>query len=485
MDALKQLEVSPSILFVTLAVMVGIILFFRSKRHSSVKLPPGNLGFPLVGETLQFVRTLGSSTPQQFIEERMSKFGDVFKTSIIGHPTVVLCGPAGNRLVLSNENKLVQMSWPSSMMKLIGEDCLGGKTGEQHRIVRAALTRFLGPQALQNHFAKMSSGIQRHINEKWRGKDEVTVLPLVKDLVFSVASRLFFGITEEHLQEQLHNLLEVILVGSFSVPLNIPGFSYHKAMQARATLVDIMTSLIEKRRNELRAGTASENQDLLSVLLTFTDERGNSLADKEILDNFSMLLHGSYDSTNSPLTMLIKVLASHPESYEKVAQEQFGILSTKMEGDEIAWKDLKEMKYSWQVAQETLRMFPPIFGTFRKAITDIHYNGYTIPKGWKLLWTTYSTHTKEGYFKGADQFKPSRFEEEGKHVTPYTYLPFGGGMRGCPGWEFAKMETLLFLHHFVKALSGLKAIDPNEKLSGKPLPPLPVNGLPIKLYSRS
>ncbi|KAH9296883.1 hypothetical protein KI387_028565, partial [Taxus chinensis] len=198
---------------------------------------------------------------------------------------------------------------------------------------------------------------------------------------------------------------------------------------ARATLADIMISLIEKRGNELRAGTASENQDLFSVLLTFTDKRGNSLADKEILENFSMLFHGSYDSTNSPLTMLIKFLAFHPESYEKVAQEQFGILSTKMEGEEIAWKDLKKMKYSWQVVQETLRMFPPIFGTFRKAITDIHYNGYTIPKGWKLLWTTYSTHTKEEYFDEADQFKPSRFEEEGKNVTPYTYLPFGGGMR--------------------------------------------------------
>ncbi|KAH9299911.1 hypothetical protein KI387_044607, partial [Taxus chinensis] len=62
---------------------------------------------------------------------------------------------------------------------------------------------------------------------------------------------------------------------------------------------------------------------------------------------------------------------------------QLGILSNKLEGDEITWKDVKSMKYTWQVVQETLRLYPSIFGSFRQAITDIHYNGYIIPKGWK------------------------------------------------------------------------------------------------------
>ncbi|KAH9298991.1 hypothetical protein KI387_030673, partial [Taxus chinensis] len=62
---------------------------------------------------------------------------------------------------------------------------------------------------------------------------------------------------------------------------------------------------------------------------------------------------------------------------------QLGILGNKKDGEEISWMDLKSMKYTWQVVQETLRMYPPAFGNFRKAITDIDYDGYTIPKGWR------------------------------------------------------------------------------------------------------
>jgi cytochrome P450 len=47
-------------------------------------------------------------------------------------------------------------------------------------------------------------------------------------------------------------------------------------------------------------------------------------------------------------------------------------------------EDTKKMKYTWQVARESMRLFPPIFGSFRKAIADIEYEGFTIPKGWKV-----------------------------------------------------------------------------------------------------
>jgi cytochrome P450 len=59
-------------------------------------------------------------------------------------------------------------------------------------------------------------------------------------------------------------------------------------------------------------------------------------------------------------------------------------MRNKGRGESLNVEDIKNMKYTWQVARESMRLFPPIFGSFWKAITDIEYEGFTIPKGWKV-----------------------------------------------------------------------------------------------------
>jgi cytochrome P450 len=64
--------------------------------------------------------------------------------------------------------------------------------------------------------------------------------------------------------------------------------------------------------------------------------------------------------------------------------EHVDIKSNKIPGENLTLEDMKKMKYTWQVARESMRLFPPIFGSFRKAIADIEYEGFTIPRGWKV-----------------------------------------------------------------------------------------------------
>ncbi|KAI8000619.1 Beta-amyrin 28-monooxygenase [Camellia lanceoleosa] len=154
------------------------------------------------------------------------------------------------------------------------------------------------------------------------------------------------------------------------------------------------------------------------------------------------------------------------------------IAKSKAPGELLNWDDIKKMKYSWNVVCEVMRLAPPLQGAFREVMTDFMYNGFSIPNGCKLYWSANSTHNNSEFFFEPHKFDPSRFE--GSRPVPYTYVPFGGGPRMCPGKEYARLEILVFMHNLVKRFKWEKVI-PNEKIVFDPMPN-PEKGLPIRLF---
>jgi cytochrome P450 len=105
-----------------------------------------------------------------------------------------------------------------------------------------------------------------------------------------------------------------------------------------------------------------------------------------------------------------------------------------------------QLDYTEQVIKETLRLYPPIHLGSRTAIEDVEYQGYVIPAGTRVLYSIYLTHRDKREWPDPDRFDPDRFlPEKIRGLSPYSYLPFGGGPRNCMGMAFAQVEAKVVL----------------------------------------
>ncbi|XP_010525407.1 PREDICTED: taxadiene 5-alpha hydroxylase [Tarenaya hassleriana] len=468
--------------FCIAATISSSLFFFRKKTHhhaSSKKpktLPPGQMGLPWIGETMEFYKAQKSNKLfEDFVQPRIRKHGDIFKTRIMGSPTIVVNGAEANRLILSNEFKLVVSSWPSSSVQLMGKDCIMAKQGEKHRFLRGVIATSLSYHGLEPLVPRLCKTVRLHLETQWQAKEEISLYRSAKVLTFTVVFECLFGIKVEL---GMLETFERVLEGVFAVPVQLPCSSFARAKRARQEIERILKRKVREKRMEMEEKVLSGDQVKEGMLFSSLVEGliKGEISEEEVVDNMVLIVFAAHDTTSFATAMIFRMLAHHPSCHDFLLQEHVRIKDNKREGEHLTMEDVKKMKYSWQVARETMRLFPPIFGSFRKAVADIDYGGFTIPRGWKVLWTTYGTHYNPENFQDPMSFDPTRFDET---VQPYTFLPFGGGPRLCAGHQLAKMNILIILHYVVTRYDW-SLVYPDEQISMDPLP-FPSLGMPIRI----
>lgn len=97
----------------------------------------------------------------------------------------------------------------------------------------------------------------------------------------------------------------------------------------------------------------------------------------------------------------------------------------------------------------------------------------------QIYWTVSTTSKDPKHFVNPEAFDPTRYDEGSSALLPYTYVPFGGGPRLCPGKEYARLAILTFLHNVVKKFNW-EVVDPKEEII-EGMIPVPSRGLPVRL----
>ncbi|KAK3033795.1 hypothetical protein RJ639_034366 [Escallonia herrerae] len=130
-------------------------------------------------------------------------------------------------------------------------------------------------------------------------------------------------------------------------------------------------------------------------------------------------------------------LLRHPKVMKKLQDEVREIARGK---PNISGDDLEKMHYLKAVIKETLRLHAPVpLLVPRESMQDVRIMGYDIAAGTQVFINAWAIGRDPSLWEDAEEFHPERFLSSAIDCKGFHYqlIPFGVGLRGCPGTLFA------------------------------------------------
>ncbi|XP_048362720.1 cytochrome P450 26A1 [Sphaerodactylus townsendi] len=443
-------------------------------------LPPGSMGLPFFGETLQLVLQR-----RKFLQLKRQKYGFIYKTHLFGRPTVRVMGVENVRHILLGEHRLVAVQWPASVRTILGSGCLSNLHDGQHKHRKKVIMRAFSREALQHYIPVIQEEVSACLKQWLAEGGEACLLVYleVKRLMFRIAMRILLGFrpsqtgpdSEQHLVEAFEEMIRNL----FSLPIDVPFSGLYKGLRAR----NIIHAKIEEniRAKLAQKEPADGYKDALQLLMEHTQSNGEQLNMQELKESATELLFGGHETTASAATSLITFLGLHPHVLQKVREElqAKGLLGNTSQDKPLEMEVLEQLKYTGCVIKETLRLSPPVPGGFRVALKTFELNGYQIPKGWNVIYSICDTHDVAELFTNKDEFNPDRFMAPfPEDASRFSFIPFGGGLRSCVGKEFAKILLKIFTVEVARNCNWQLLNGPPTMKTGPIV--YPVDNLPTK-----
>ncbi|KAJ0112442.1 hypothetical protein Patl1_03456 [Pistacia atlantica] len=257
--------------------------FTRKLGNKQYLLPPGDMGWPLIGNMWSFLFAFKYGDPDSFISSFVNRFGrtGIYKALMFGNPSVIVTMPETCRQVLMDDKRFKQ-GWPKSTYELLGKKSFMSLSDEEHKRLRRLTA------------------------------SPIRVVPMLE--------------TMEKLYTDLNH-------GLRAMAINLPGFAYHKAIK-------------EGRRARKKSDGSEKDKDMMDLLIETEDENGGRLDNEEIIDIILVYLNAGHESSAHALMWVTLFLHDHPEHFLKAKAEQEELVKRREPTEtELSLRETKQMEY--------------------------------------------------------------------------------------------------------------------------------------------
>jgi cytochrome P450 len=408
--------------------------------------------------------------PVEVLSRYHEIFGDTFRLYLGGlKEAIVTIDPAVIQHVLKTNADNYQKSHiqVKRMGHFLGKGLLTTE-GEAWRTQRRLIQKGFDRAQLD----ALSSIMQDSLADSLRDFDSqarrgpVDIYPQLMKITFAMVARSLFGarLKDEDIDLVSHTICTVqeFIVRQTLQPYLNPWFAVsgelrrHDDMRTRADAV--LLEYIKKRRNE------PPGNDLLQTLMDARYSDGQGMSDSLILSESMQLLVAGHETSSNALSWLFYLLSSRPDCLERVRQEFDSVLGEAP----LNYSDVPKFEFTTQVICEGLRLYPPFWMIDRMAVADDRVGDLAIPSGSTVIVYVYGAHHAPRYWQNPESFDTERFTKANDKLrTPFTFLPFGGGPRGCIGGNYAMLQILMILSDLVRKYDFQLA--PGQTIEARPM----------------
>ena len=377
-----------------------------------------------------------TASPYGWMLKRWQRYGDVFSSRfpIFGR-VVYVADPALVKEVFTGDAVTFHAGEATALAlgDALGEHSLLTLDEERHMSQRKLLLPPFHGERVRGYVEVMAEAAEREV-ASWPVGKVIELRPRMQAITLEVILRAVFGVRDgermDLLRERIPPLGETASVFN-DLPFmksDLGGITPAARFRRALAAVD---ELIYAEIAERRAADVDEDRDdVLSLLLGARHEDGSAMTDTELRDELMTLLTAGHETTATGLAWAFERLLRTPRVLER--------LTSSLDDDD----------YLDAVVKETLRARPVVVDVGRKLTREIEIGGWRLPAGTLVLPAIAAMHARPDLYDSPQEFRPERFIDGA--AEPYTWIPFGGGVRRCIGASFAQVEMRTVLREVLR-----------------------------------
>ncbi|CAD6269654.1 unnamed protein product [Miscanthus lutarioriparius] len=496
------MDLSPFLALLPIALL-SLVFFFSTGRKATLShgdgrrsLPPSPSGFPLVGHL-----PLLGSLPHRTLRAMAGTHGPVMLLRLGRVPIVVASSAAAAQEAMKARDVAFAGRYRGPMVERLfyGCDMAFAPYGEHWRQARRVCVLHLLSQRCVLSFRRVRQQETAALLDRVRGAgldDAVNLSHLLVVYSSVVLLRAAFGNDSSYGLDGEGKILRKLLVdveellGLGTLGEVVPWLAWVDSMRgvhAKATRTfNALDGFLERGiadhrtrcrgdRREGDGGDDDSRRSFVSVLMDVKEEEAggilfDTVAVKAII--LDMFLAGS-STTASIVEWAMAELINHPDEM-RMLQEEIHMVIHGGGDNQVTEDHLSKLRHLKPVVKETLSLHMPSPLVLRETMEDTELLGYHVPACTRVIIDVGAISQDPATWERAEEFLLERwFGDDGGPLAAvaghdFTFLPFGGGRRGCPGAGFgmASVDLVLtsLLYHFDWELpaSGASTVNMDE-----------------------